>query len=193
MVSAGDLGAIFVWDTETWQIIRRLEAHHDVLWALAFDRQGRRLASAGEDRTILIWDTTTWQVIRRLTGHRDRIYTLDFHPEGHLLASGSTDRTARLWDTATGACHHIWIGAGVMRHIVFDSTGGQLITADDDETLEVWDTETYRCLRTIHSQRLYEGLDLTGAVGLSPAQRASLLSLGAVDRLASEGKAGDPE
>jgi hypothetical protein len=44
----------------------------------------------------------------------------------------------------------------------------------------------------LRAERLYDGLDITGAAGLSPAQRASLLSLGAVDRPGGGRKTHDP-
>jgi WD40 repeat protein len=128
-----------------------------------------------------------------MDGHINRVFTLAFHPQQHILASGSTDRTLRLWEVDSGACLSVRQSDGPLRQLVFDSGGQRLIVADDSDTLKVWETDSGRLSHELRAERLYDGLDLTGAVGLSPAQRASLLSLGAVDRLASEGKAGDPE
>ncbi len=37
------------------------------------------------------------------------------------------------------------------------------------------------CLRTLRSDRRYERLDITGLTGVTAAERAALLALGAVD------------
>jgi WD40 repeat protein len=51
-----------------------------------------------------------------------------------------------------------------------------------DGTVRLWDATTGACLRTLRSDRRYEHLDITGLTGVTAAQRAALLTLGAVDR-----------
>jgi hypothetical protein len=89
-------------------------------------------------------------------------------------------------------CRSVRQNDGSLRHRVFDSGGQRLIVADDSDTLKVWETDSGRLLHELRAERLYDGLDITGAAGLSPAQRASLLSLGAVDRLGGVRKTHDP-
>lgn len=48
--------------------------------------------------------------------------------------------------------------------------------------MKLWDVETGECLRTFWAQRPYEGMDITGATGLTDAQKATLKALGAIDR-----------
>ncbi len=52
---------------------------------------------------------------------------------------------------------------------------------DIDETIRLWDVKTGKALKTLKIARLYEGMDITGAKGLSPSQRTTLINLGAVD------------
>jgi len=40
---------------------------------------------------------------------------------------------------------------------------------------------TGECLKSFRPDRLYEGMDITGIVGLTTAQKATLKQLGAVD------------
>jgi len=50
-----------------------------------------------------------------------------------------------------------------------------------DGTLQLWDTHTGRWLRALRPERRYEHMDITGLTGVTSAQRAALLALGAVE------------
>jgi WD40 repeat protein len=50
-----------------------------------------------------------------------------------------------------------------------------------DGTVRLWETSTGVCRRILRSDRRYERLDITGLTGVTTAQHASLLTLGAVD------------
>jgi hypothetical protein len=51
-----------------------------------------------------------------------------------------------------------------------------------DGTVRLWDATSRTCLRTLRSDRRYERLDITGLTGVTDAQHAALLALGAVER-----------
>jgi WD40 repeat protein len=55
-----------------------------------------------------------------------------------------------------------------------------LVSSSADETIKIWDVGTGECLTTLCPDRLYEGMEITGATGLSQGQRAVLKQLGAV-------------
>jgi WD40 repeat protein len=69
--------------------------------ALAFNRNGKLLASTGSDRVIQIWDVERRQIIQSLTGHTDYVLQLLFVDDRTLL-SRSYDATLREWDLTTG-------------------------------------------------------------------------------------------
>jgi WD40 repeat protein len=79
---------------------RVLRGHTDVVFAVAFHPDGRRLATAGRDRAIWLWDLERGEDVARLQGHTSYVWSLAFSPDGATLASGSGDFTVRLWDTA---------------------------------------------------------------------------------------------
>jgi WD40 repeat protein len=45
-----------VWDAAAWQLKRTLGGHRGKIEAIAFNRDGKRLATASADTTVLIWD-----------------------------------------------------------------------------------------------------------------------------------------
>ena len=61
------------------------------LWAIAFSRDGRLLATGGGDHSVRVWDAATGRERRTFTGHSDRVLTVAFSGDGRCLASGSND------------------------------------------------------------------------------------------------------
>ena len=61
--------------------------------------------------------------------------------------------------------------------------GSRLSSCGDDGVIMLWDLHTGKQLQTLRRDRPYERMDITGLTGITPAQRASLIALGAVDRV----------
>jgi len=55
------------------------------------------------------------------------------------------------------------------------------MSGSHDETIKLWDVRTGECLKTLRADRLYEGMNIRGAQGLTAAQQATLKALGAVE------------
>lgn len=172
---------IKLWDGATGECLQTLEGHTNWVWAVAFNPDGRILASGSGDHTIKLWDVQTGKCYQTLEGHTSRIWAIAFSPDGQWLASTSTDQTVRLWQVATGKCLQTFYGhTNVVTSVAF-SPNGTLTSSSQDETIKQWDIATGQCLMTLKADRPYEGMNITGAIGLSDAQKASLRALGAVE------------
>jgi WD40 repeat protein len=55
-----------------------------------------------------------------------------------------------------------------------------VLSGSDDRTIKLWDVATGRCNQTLMGDRLYEGMNIQGATGLTNAQKATLKALGAL-------------
>ena len=64
-----------------------------------------------------------------------------------------------------------------------DGDGQLAASGSFDGTVKLWDVQSRACLRTLSAERRYEQTDITGLTGVTSAQRASLLALGAVNHL----------
>jgi WD40 repeat protein len=60
LASAGDDGAVRLWDSAGQQLLA-LRGHTGVVRAVAFSPDGYRLASAADDGTIKVWDGTPFE------------------------------------------------------------------------------------------------------------------------------------
>ena len=71
--------------------------------------------------------------------------------------------------------------ANVVRSLAFNPQGNYLASVSEDETIKLWNVNTGECLKTLRCDRPYEGMNITGARGLTDAQKATLQILGAVE------------
>jgi WD40 repeat protein len=173
---------IRLWNLQTGACLRTLQGHTDAVFTVAFDSSGQQLASGSHDQTIRLWDLQTGACLRALQGHTGAIWTLSISPDSQILVSGSDDQTIRLWDLQTGHCLHIlgehtsWV-----RSVIFSADGQILFSGSDDRTIKLWDVQTGRCIHTQTVDRLYEGMNIQGATGLTMAQKSTLKALGAIE------------
>jgi WD40 repeat protein len=169
-----------LWDVQTGTLIKTLKDHSGSMCPTHFSPDGKLLAT-GMNCTIKLWDVETWQLLKTFQGHTDQISSLNFSPDSTLLASSSTDFTAKLWNVQTGEPlktlkgHTDWILS-----IAFSPKGKLLASSSADGTIRLWDAQTGECLNILRADRPYEGMNITGATGLTPAQKESLKALGAI-------------
>jgi WD40 repeat protein/uncharacterized caspase-like protein len=96
------IGQVSLWDVATGTQLGALSGHGKGVTQVAFNRDGRLLASSSSDNSIRIWDVAARRELRTLTGHTANIESLDFSPDSRLLASASDDGGTFLWDLNTG-------------------------------------------------------------------------------------------
>ncbi|TDB85646.1 NACHT domain-containing protein [Actinomadura sp. KC216] len=179
------LDQVRLWDAQTGEHVATLAGHVGAVTSLAVSADSGLAITGGVDGQVIVWDLRAPRHRHRLAGGGHRVTTVAVDPGGSLAASGGEDRTIQLWDLSTGACVRVLRGhPAAVTSVAFLDTG-TVVSASSDGTVRLWDTATGLASGTLVPDRPYERMNLTGALGLSPAQRETLRRLGAVDEAAA--------
>jgi WD40 repeat protein len=160
-----------------------LQIEHPQVQAVVWNPSDETLiSSSSADPAIYVWNWQSRNRERCFIGHTDHVYGLAINADGRVLASGSGDQTIRLWDIHTGECINVLEGhTNWVWSLAFRPQSTTLASGSIDGTIKLWDIHTGECIRTLRPPRPYEGMNITGATGLTDAQRETLKALGAVE------------
>lgn len=90
-------GIAVLWDFASGEMLRVLEGHNGLIYALAFSPDSQSILTASQDNTARLWSATTGQEIRRFDGHVNWVPDAIFRPDGAAVLTASYDTTLRLW------------------------------------------------------------------------------------------------
>ncbi len=153
--TGADHGKVSLWNLQTGDWIRSIQAHSSPVLAAEFSDDGQWLATSSLNSTINLWNVDSqspdlvWSIPH---GHLSQVLYLAFSQEHELLISSGADRTIKLWDMSTGQKHqpHILEGhAGRVWGVAVSPDGNTLASASADYTVKLWDLRTGKLLKTL--------------------------------------------
>ncbi len=170
---------IKLWNVATGKCFHTLSGHSDRIHRLSFNPTQPTLATGSHDQTIKLWDLNTGECLQTWPNRSQIIQAVTFNPQGQLLIIGSCDHQIQWWQadqeeltTLSKRNNPLWL-------VNFSSFGQMIISATQDRTIELWDRETSQCLKTLNTDKPYDGTNIQGVTGITQAQQATLKALGA--------------
>lgn len=149
LTSGGRDGTIINHDVRIARsVTAQLCGHEQEVCGLAWDSEGRQLASGGNDNIVCLWDTqspsgTQWLPRLRLTHHTAAVKGLAWCPwQRGLLATGggSADRYLRFWNSSSGICVAAADTKSQVCSVVWSPSSKELVTSHgfSQHQLTVW-------------------------------------------------------
>lgn len=96
-LACGSNKAITLREAATGRVLPPIEGLTGPVLAIAFSRDGRRIAAPSSDKAVTVWDISPRRKVATFSGHTQLIRSIAFSPDGTRIASGSNDQTVRIW------------------------------------------------------------------------------------------------
>jgi WD40 repeat protein len=116
------------------------QGHNNLVWAVAWSPDGKRIASASGDRTVQVWNAFDGSDVYTYSGHADSVYTVAWSPDGTHITSAGNDMTVQVWNATGGfpytyTGHTSWVWA-----VAWAPDSRRIASASGDKTVRIWDT-----------------------------------------------------
>lgn len=122
--------------------------HSHAVYAVAWSRDSRRLASVGDDK-VQVWDAMTGQKLPARSEHTQSVNGIVWSPDGRRLASASSGKTVQVWDASTAQRLPTYSEhSGSVNGIAWSPDGRWLASGSEDKTVQVWEALTGQRLHT---------------------------------------------
>ena len=75
-----------------------IRADSNELWSVAWNPDGKRLATGGSEGSVKLWDAVTGRALHVLRGHTGAVFSVVWSSDGRWLASAGHDTTVKIWN-----------------------------------------------------------------------------------------------
>jgi WD40 repeat protein len=89
--------AVQVWDVRDRTLRHTLRGHADLVWTVAYTRDGQRLLSGSEDGSVRVWDASSGAERTSRDWGVGKVRAVAVAPDG-LTAAAAGDRAVAVWD-----------------------------------------------------------------------------------------------
>lgn len=160
---------------------RSLRLQQEAIWRLQFSPDGRLLVCISEAPKASVLDVLRGEELFTVPS-RYGAFCLDFSPDGRLLVAADYDHAAQIRDAATGVQRRTLRGhTSALTSLSFSVHGNTVASSSADGSVRLWNGDTGDCLHVLEPLGPYAGMNIAGATGITAAQRATLMTLGAVE------------
>lgn len=134
----GKVNSISVWDVNSGELVKSIGHHEKEILSLAFNSNGRTIASGSQDKTLKVWDFETGKEYKAIQSE-GLVLSVTIDKQDKYLAYGGSDNSVTLIDLYTyeeiyKLQHKAWV-----RDIVFSRDGNILASAGNDRKIYITD------------------------------------------------------
>lgn len=147
--------------------------HSDLVFALAFSKDGHWLASGGADRVVRLWRARDGQLEGALPRGDHPVSALAFHPTGKLLAIGDQGLRVRVVSIPDGVERLNLPLADAVADVAFNSSGTLLAVGGQAGTGAVFGVDDGKLRFEVRARSV--GFSKDGQLLVTAARRGSIL------------------
>ena len=145
LATVSDDGTLRHWNIGASYEYMTLMGHKAAVRTLAFDPQGRYLASADLNGEVKLWLNETYELNKDLTSPH-AILDIAFSADGNYLAMSGKDGFAKIWNV-DNAEEQLLVGQdGEISTVLFHPNGEYVFTGGDDGAVYLWERATGKLL-----------------------------------------------
>lgn len=138
-----DKHPVCIWTRSAGKTVLAYQGHTNMVLALAWSPDGKRIASASMDDPIHVWEAATGKLLLTYPSPLGFVFGLAWSPDGNYLASSGLDMTVQVWQAATGRRIFSYQGlTSLAQQVAWSPDGKQVATANLDGTVHVWQVTT---------------------------------------------------
>lgn len=139
IATAGEDGAVRVWDAFTGELVQTLEGHENRINYVDFAPNDELIASAADDGSVRLWDQAGRQVAL-LEMPANGVNSVEFSPDSALLVAATDAGDVWVWDVA-GESVSMELGGhqGPSYHAIFSPDGSLIASGDGIGVVRLWD------------------------------------------------------
>ncbi len=155
VVGASD-NTLRLWNIETQKLLAKWPGHERTIRSLAFDSEGKILASVGNDSLVKLWDIDTQQNLINFTGHSSNVSSISYLPAQTNIPvkaapgqygqwiSGGQDNKVRIWQSSGTLDRILEQVRWQVSSLSLRPNGQQLVVGAEDGSISIWDIKNFQ-------------------------------------------------
>jgi WD40 repeat protein len=141
--TVGVSGSVLLYDMNSKKPLPlTLGGHTDIVYSVAWSRDGKLLATGSHDKTARLWNATTGKEMQVLKEHSDAVTRVCFAPDGNSLYTTSLDKTLRRFGVGDGKLIRAFSGHNdAIYALALSPDGKGLISSGIEPRLRWWNPD----------------------------------------------------
>ena len=138
----GRLGEVRIFDLANRELQSVPITTADVVFAVAFSNDGKRLAAGSADNKLRLVNIESGEVTHELGSHSDWVNSVAWNTDDSRLVTASRDKTVKVFNAQTGARIVSYLGhQNYVRDALFHENGKEIFSIGDDQKMHHWKIE----------------------------------------------------